>query len=543
MPPKTLIYDEIARRALERGVNKVANAVKVTLGPKGRNVVLDKKWGSPTITKDGVTVAKEVELADPYENMGAQLCKEVASKTNDVAGDGTTTATVLAQAIVNEGLRYVAAGGNPIAVNRGITKAVEAVMAFIKETAQPVKDKEQVAFVATIAGNDAEIGEQVSDAMDKVGKDGVITVEESKGRETTVEIVEGMQFDRGYISPYFVTDQERMEAILDDPIILIHEKKISSAQDLLPFLEKAAQTRKPVLIIAEDIEGEALATIVLNKIRGVLNVTAVKAPGFGDRRKAMLEDIAILTGGTFVSEDLGRKLENVTVDMLGTAKKVVVSKEDTTIIEGAGTKDAVMGRIEQIKMQVENTDSSYDREKLQERLAKLSGGVAVIKVGASTETELKEKKHRYEDALSATRAAVEEGIVPGGGTTLLRAQAALDKLTLEGDEATGVAIVRRALEAPIRQIAENAGMEGSVVVGMVRESAAPHGLNAATGEMVDMVTAGIVDPAKVTRSTIQNAASIAGLVLTTEALVVEKKEDKPSMPAGPDMGGMGGMDF
>jgi chaperonin GroEL len=538
MPPKTLIYDEIARRALERGVNKVANAVKVTLGPKGRNVVLDKKWGSPTITKDGVTVAKEVELADPYENMGAQLCKEVASKTNDVAGDGTTTATVLAQAIVNEGLRYVAAGGNPIAVNRGITKAVEAVMAFIKETAQPVKDKEQVAFVATIAGNDAEIGEQVSDAMDKVGKDGVITVEESKGRETTVEIVEGMQFDRGYISPYFVTDQERMEAILDDPIILIHEKKISSAQDLLPFLEKAAQTRKPVLIIAEDIEGEALATIVLNKIRGVLNVTAVKAPGFGDRRKAMLEDIAILTGGTFVSEDLGRKLENVTVDMLGTAKKVVVSKEDTTIIEGAGTKDAVMGRIEQIKLQVENTDSSYDREKLQERLAKLSGGVAVIKVGASTETELKEKKHRYEDALSATRAAVEEGIVPGGGTTLLRAQAALDKLTLEGDEATGVAIVRRALEAPIRQIAENAGMEGSVVVGMVRESAAPHGLNAATGEMVDMVTAGIVDPAKVTRSTIQNAASIAGLVLTTEALVVEKKEDKPSMPAGPDMGGM-----
>ena len=543
MPPKTLIYDEIARRALERGVNKVANAVKVTLGPKGRNVVLDKKWGSPTITKDGVTVAKEIELADPYENMGAQLCKEVASKTNDVAGDGTTTATVLAQAIVNEGLRYVAAGGNPIAVNRGITKAVEAVMAFIKETAQPVKDKEQVAFVATIAGNDAEIGEQVSDAMDKVGKDGVITVEESKGRETTVEIVEGMQFDRGYISPYFVTDQERMEAILDDPIILIHEKKISSAQDLLPFLEKAAQTRKPVLIIAEDIEGEALATIVLNKIRGVLNVTAVKAPGFGDRRKAMLEDIAILTGGTFVSEDLGRKLENVTIDMLGTAKKVVVSKEDTTIIEGAGTKDAVMGRIEQIKLQVENTDSSYDREKLQERLAKLSGGVAVIKVGASTETELKEKKHRYEDALSATRAAVEEGIVPGGGTTLLRAQAALDKLTLEGDEATGVAIVRRALEAPIRQIAENAGMEGSVVVGMVRESAAPHGLNAATGEMVDMVTAGIVDPAKVTRSTIQNAASIAGLVLTTEALVVEKKEDKPSMPAGPDMGGMGGMDF
>ncbi len=542
MPAKTLIFDENARRALERGVNKVADAVKVTLGPKGRNVVLDKKWGSPTITKDGVTVAKEIELKDPYENMGAQLCKEVASKTNDVAGDGTTTATVLAQAIVNEGLRYVAAGGNPIAVNRGINKAVEAVMGFIKESSQVVKDKEQVAFVATIAGNDSEIGEQVADAMDKVGKDGVITVEESKGRETTVEIVEGMQFDRGYISPYFSTDQERMEAVLDDPIILIHEKKISSAQDLLPFLEKAAQTRKPLLIIAEDIDGEALATLVLNKIRGVLNVAAVKAPGFGDRRKAMMEDIATLTGGQFVSEDLGRKLENVTIDMLGTAKKIVITKEDTTIIEGAGTKDAVMGRISQIKSQIENTDSSYDREKLQERLAKLSGGVAVIKVGASTETELKEKKHRYEDALSATRAAVEEGIVPGGGTTLLRAQTALDALNLEGDEATGVAIVRRALEAPIRQIAENAGMEGSVVVGMVRESAAPHGLNAATGEMVDMVVSGIVDPAKVTRSTIQNAASIAGLVLTTEALVVEKKEDKPA-PAGMPGGGMGDMDF
>jgi chaperonin GroEL len=544
MPAKTLIFDENARRALERGVNKVADAVKVTLGPKGRNVVLDKKWGSPTITKDGVTVAKEIELKDAYENMGAQLCKEVASKTNDVAGDGTTTATVLAQAIVNEGLRYVAAGGNPIAVNRGINKAVEAVMGFIKDSSQVVKDKEQVAFVATIAGNDSEIGDQVADAMDKVGKDGVITVEESKGRETAVEIVEGMQFDRGYISPYFSTDQERLEAVLDDPIILIHEKKISSAQDLLPFLEKAAQTRKPLLIIAEDIDGEALATLVLNKIRGVLNVAAVKAPGFGDRRKAMLEDIATLTGGQFVSEDLGRKLENVTIDMLGTAKKIVITKEDTTIIEGAGTKDAVMGRISQIKSQIETTDSSYDREKLQERLAKLSGGVAVIKVGASTETELKEKKHRYEDALSATRAAVEEGIVPGGGTTLLRAQAALDGLNLEGDEATGVAIVRRALEAPIRQIAENAGMEGSVVVGMVRETEAPMGLNAATGEMVDMNAAGIVDPAKVTRSTIQNAASIAGLVLTTEALVVEKKEDKPSMPGGGmPGGGMGDMDF
>lgn len=544
MPAKTLLFDENARRALERGVNKVANAVKVTLGPKGRNVVLDKKWGSPTITKDGVTVAKEVELEDPYENMGAQLCKEVASKTNDVAGDGTTTATVLAQSIVNEGLRYVAAGGNPIAVKRGIDKAVAAVIEEIKSNAKPVKDKEQVQFVATIAGNDPEIGEQVANAMDKVGKDGVITVEESKGRETTVEIVEGMQFDRGYISPYFVTDPERMEAVLENPIILIHEKKIATAADFLPFLEKAAQARRPLLIIAEDIEGDALATIVLNKIRGVLNIAAVKAPGFGDRRKAMLEDIAILTAGQFISEDLGTKLDSVSVDMLGTAKKVVITKEETTIIEGAGKKDAVMGRIEQIKNQIGNTDSNYDREKLQERLAKLSGGVAVIKVGASTETELKEKKHRYEDALSATRAAVEEGIVAGGGTTLLRAAATLDNLKLTGDEATGVAIVKRALEAPIRQISENAGLEGSVIVEEVRKAKAGMGLNAATGEMVDMLKAGIVDPAKVTRSTIQNAASIAGLVLTTETLVVEKKEDKPAMPAGmPGMDDMGGMGF
>jgi chaperonin GroEL len=541
MAAKNLLFDENARRALERGVNKVADAVKVTLGPKGRNVVLDKKWGSPTITKDGVTVAKEIELEDPYENMGAQLCKEVASKTNDVAGDGTTTATVLAQSIVNEGLRYVAAGGNPIAVKRGIDKAVAAVIESVKAQAQVVKDKEQVEFVATIAGNDAEIGKQVADAMDKVGKDGVITVEESKGRETTVEIVEGMQFDRGYISPYFVTDPERMEAVLENPLILIHEKKISSAQDFLPFLEKAAQARKPILVIAEDIEGDALATIVLNKIRGILQVAAVKAPGFGDRRKAMLEDLAILTAGTFVSDDLGQKLDSVGLDMLGTAKKVVITKEETTIIEGAGNKEAVMGRIAQIKAQIENTDSNYDREKLQERLAKLSGGVAVIKVGASTETELKEKKHRYEDALSATRAAVEEGIVPGGGTTLLRASAVLDAMTVEGDERTGVDIVRRALEAPLRQIAENAGLEGSIVVEKVRALEAPFGLNAATGEYVDMVAAGIVDPAKVTRSTIQNAASIAGLVLTTEALVVEKPESKkaPSMPGG----GMGDMDF
>ncbi len=544
MAAKNLLFEENARRALERGVNKVADAVKVTLGPKGRNVVLDKKWGSPTITKDGVTVAKEVELEDPYENMGAQLCKEVASKTNDVAGDGTTTATVLAQAIVNEGLRYVAAGGNPIAVKRGIDKAVAEVIAEIKKVAKPIKDKEQVEFVATIAGNDPEIGKQVAEAMDKVGKDGVITVEESKGRETSLEIVEGMQFDRGYISPYFVTDPERMEAVLDNPLILIHEKKISSAQDFLPFLEKASATRRPILVIAEDIEGEALATVVLNKIRGVLQIAAVKAPGFGDRRKAMLEDIAILTKGQFISEDLGTKLDSIAIDMLGTAKKVVITKEDTTIIEGAGSKADVMGRIGQIKAQIESTDSNYDREKLQERLAKLSGGVAVIKVGASTETELKEKKHRYEDALSATRAAVEEGIVPGGGVTLLKASTKLDKLNLEGDELTGLKIVKRALEAPLRQISENAGLEGSVVVEQVRAAKDGIGLNAATGEMVDLVKNGIVDPAKVTRSTIQNAASIAGLVLTTETLVVEKPEKKGAMPAGaPGMGGMGDMDF
>jgi len=489
MPAKQLLYDENARRALERGVNKVADAVKVTLGPRGRNVVLDKKWGSPTITKDGVTVAKEIELEDPYENMGAQLCKEVASKTNDIAGDGTTTATVLAQAIVTEGLRYVAAGGNPIAVKRGIDRAVELAVSEIKKIAKPIKDKEQVAFVASIAGNDEEIGKHVSEAMDKVGKDGVITVEESKGRDTTLEVVEGMQFDRGYISPYFVTDPERMEAVLENPLILIHEKKISNAQDLLPFLERAAQTRRPILIIAEDVEGDALATIVLNKIRGVLQIAAVKAPGFGDRRKAMLQDIAILTKGKFISEDLGTKLENVTVDMLGTAKKVVITKEDTTIIEGAGSKEDVMGRINQIKAEIEKTDSNYDREKLQERLAKLSGGVAVIKVGASTETELKEKKHRYEDALSATRAAVEEGIVPGGGVTLLAAAKALENTGLTGDELTGVQIVKRALEEPLRTIASNAGLEGSVIVERVKAAPEGHGLNAVTGEIVDMVAA------------------------------------------------------
>ncbi len=543
MSAKNLLYDENARRALERGVNKVADAVKVTLGPRGRNVVLDKKWGSPTITKDGVTVAKEIELEDPYENMGAQLCKEVASKTNDVAGDGTTTATVLAQAIVNEGLRYVAAGGNPIAVKRGIDKAVDTVIAFIKSQAQTIVDKEQVEFVATIAGNDNEIGKQVAEAMDKVGKDGVITVEESKGRETVLDVVEGMQFDRGYISPYFVTDPERMEAVLEKPLILIHEKKISSAQDFLPFLEKAAQTRRPILVIAEDIEGDALATIVLNKIRGVLQIAAVKAPGFGDRRKAMLEDIAVLTAGRFISEDLGTKLDNVTVDLLGTAERIVITKEETTIIQGAGSKEAVLGRIEQIKAQIANTDSNYDREKLQERVAKLSGGVAVIKVGASTETELKEKKHRYEDALSATRAAVEEGIVPGGGSTLLAAADSLDAASLEGDEKTGLLIVKRALEEPLRQISKNAGLEGSVIVEKVRAAAKGFGLNAVSGEIVDLAKAGIVDPAKVTRSTVQNAASIAGLVLTTETLVVEKPEPKKAAPAAPGMDGMGGMDY
>lgn len=548
MAAKTLIYSEQARKSLERGVNKVADAVKVTLGPKGRNVVLDKKWGSPTITKDGVTVAKEIELEDPYENMGAQLCKEVASKTNDVAGDGTTTATVLAQAIVNEGLRYVAAGGNPIAVKRGIDHAVDKVIAEIKKASKPIKDKEQVEFVATIAGNDPEIGKQVSEAMDKVGKDGVITVEESKGRETTMEIVEGMQFDRGYVSPYFVTDPERMEAVIEKPLILIHEKKIGSAQDFLPFLEKAAAQRRPLLIIAEDIEGDALATLVLNKIRGVLQVAAVKAPGFGDRRKAMMEDIAILTKGSFVSEDLGTKLENITMDMLGTCEKVVITKEDTTLIQGAGTKEAVLGRINTIKKQIETTDSNYDKEKLQERLAKLSGGVAVIKVGASTETELKEKKHRYEDALSATRAAVEEGIVPGGGETLLRAGDAMDIKNLTGDELTGAKIVIRALEEPLRCIAKNAGLEASVIVEHVRAAKPGMGLNALTGKIEDLAKAGIVDPAKVVRSTIQNAASIAGLILTTETLVVEKPEPKKAGGGGnghghPGMGGMGDMDF
>ena len=524
MAAKTLLFDEEARRALERGANAVANAVKVTLGPKGRNVVLDKKWGSPTITKDGVTVAKEIELDDPYENMGAQLVREVASKTNDVAGDGTTTATVLAQAIVNEGLRYVAAGGNPIALRRGIELAVEAAVAELKNRKIDITDKESIAQVASISGNDPEIGQMIAEALDKVGKDGVITVEESKGTDTTLEVVEGLQFDKGFISPYFVTDQERQEATLESPLILLYEKKISAVQDLLTLLEKVSQSRRPLLIIAEDVDGEALATLVVNKLRGILNVVAVKAPGFGDRRKAMMEDIAVLTGGKFITEDLGIPLKDVELTDLGTAKKVVITKEDTVMVEGGGTSDAVKGRIEQIRRQIDNTDSSYDKEKLQERLAKLAGGVAVIQVGAATETALKEKKHRFEDALSATRAAVEEGIVAGGGATLISLIPVLDNLGLMGDEKVGANIVRRALEEPLRQIAANAGLEGSVVVQKVKTLPQGHGLNALTEEYVDLVAAGIVDPVKVTRSALQNASSIAGMILSTNSLIVEKKE-------------------
>jgi chaperonin GroEL len=549
---KMLAFDEEARRSLERGVNIVAKAVKATLGPRGRNVVLSKKWGSPTITKDGVTVAKEIELEDPYENMGAQLVKEVASKTNDVAGDGTTTATVLAQAILKEGLRAIASGANPLIVKRGIDKAVEAAVAGIKELSHPVAGKDDVENVASISGNDPEIGQFVAEAMDKVGKDGVITIEESKGTDTTVNVVEGMQFDKGYISPYFVTDPERMEAVQENPMILIYEKKISNVQDMLPVLEKVATQRAPLVIIAEDIEGEALATLVLNKIRGVLQVAAVKAPGFGDRRKAMMEDIAILTGGKFITEDLGMKLENVTVDMLGRARKISISKDNTTIVEGAGDIADVKGRIEQIRKSIENTESSYDREKLQERLAKLSGGVAEIKVGAATESELKEKKHRFEDALSATRAAVDEGIVPGGGVTLLNVIPMLDKvledmkslpLAVMEDQITGVKIVKRALEEPIRTIASNAGLEGSVVVDKIKNSGKTGwGLNALTEEYGDMVAMKIVNPAKVERSALQNAASIASLVMTSECLIADKPEEKPAAPAMPG-GGMGGMDY
>ncbi len=533
MAAKQLKFNEDARRALERGANAVANAVKVTLGPKGRNVVLDKKYGSPTITKDGVTVAKEIELEDPYENMGAQLVKEVASKTNDVAGDGTTTATVLAQSIVNEGLRYVAAGGNPLLVKKGIDTAVAAAVAGLRSMAIEVKgDKQKVASVASISGNDPEIGGLVADAIEKVGQDGVITVEESKSLQTYTDFVDGMQFDKGYISPYFVTDPERMEAIIENPYILIHEKKISAAADLIPVLEKVAQSRRPVVIIAEDVDGDALATLVVNKIRGIINSVAVKAPGFGDRRKSMLEDIAVLTNGKFVSEDLGTKLENLDITFLGTAERIIVGKDQTTIINGGGSEDSIMGRINLIKRQIEETDSSYDKEKLQERLAKLAGGVAVIKVGAATETELKEKKHRFEDALSATRAAVEEGIVPGGGVAFLSVQEALDNLPGGPDEQHGIAIVRRALEEPLRTIAENAGFEGSVVVNKVKSLPKGQGFNAATEEYGDMIAAGVIDPVKVSRSALQNAASIAALVLTTETLVVEKPEKKAASNGG-----------
>lgn len=538
MGAKIIKFDEEARRALERGASIVAAAVKVTLGPKGRNVVLDKKWGSPTITKDGVTVAKEIELEDPYENMGAQLVREVASKTNDVAGDGTTTATVLAECIVREGLRYVAAGGNPIAVKRGIELAVAKAVEEIKKLATQIDGKDDVEKVATIAGNDPEIGKVIAEAIDKVGKDGVITVEESKGTATNLEVVEGMQFDKGYISPYMVTDPERMEAVLENPVILIYEKKVSAAADIIPLLEKIAAARRPLLIIAEDVDGDALATMVVNKLRGALNVAAVKAPGFGDRRKSMLEDIAVLTAGNFISEDLGVKLENTELTDLGSCAKVVITKDNTTLIEGKGTAQAVHGRIAQIRKQIENTDSNYDREKLQERLAKLAGGVAVIKVGAATETELKEKKHRFEDALSATRAAVEEGIVPGGGVTLVNIIPALKKMKAEGDEAVGLKIVVRALEEPLRQIAENAGQEGSVVVERVKNEKKGIGYNALTDEYCDMLKAGIVDPVKVTRSALENAASIGALILTTEGLVADKPEPKgQSMPPGG--GGMG----
>jgi len=534
---KQLKFDEDARAALLRGVNILAEAVKATLGPKGRNVVIDKKFGSPTITKDGVTVAKEIELKDAYENMGAQMLKEVASKTSDLAGDGTTTATVLAQAIFREGLKNVTAGANPMGLKRGIEAAVEAVSEELKKLSKSTKDKKEIAQVATIASNnDKTIGNLIAEAMEKVGKDGVITVEESKSADTVLDVVEGMQFDRGYLSPYFVTDPERMEAVLEDAIILIYEKKLSAMKDMLPLLEQVARTGKQFLIIAEDVEGEALATLVVNKLRGTLKATAVKAPGFGDRRKAMLEDIAILTGGKAITEDLGIKLENIKLEDLGKAKKIVVDKDNTTIVEGGGKASGIEGRIKQIRAQIEETTSDYDREKLQERLAKLAGGVAVVKVGAATETEMKEKKARVEDALNATRAAVEEGIVPGGGVALLRAAVAIDKLKLEGDEKVGAGIVRRALEEPIRQIVENAGLEGSVVVEKVKAEKTPtRGFNADTLEYVDMLEAGIIDPTKVERSALQNAASVAALLLTTEALITDLPEEKPAGGAAPHM--------
>ena len=546
---KMLLFDEESRRALQRGVDKLANAVKVTLGPKGRNVVLDKKFGAPTITNDGVTIAKEIELEDSFENMGAQLVKEVATKTHDVAGDGTTSGTVLAQAMIREGLKNVTSGANPMFIKRGIEAAVNTAVEEIKKISIPIKGKEEIASVATIsANNDSVIGDLIAEAMDKVGRDGVITVEEAKSMATTLDVVEGMQFDRGYISPYFVTNSERMEASLEDAYILIYDKKISSMKDLLPLLEKVVQMGKPMFIIAEDIEGEALATLVVNKLRGTLNICAVKAPGFGDRRKAMLEDIAILTGGQVISEELGLKLESVDVNMLGRAKRITVDKENTTIVEGVGKKEDLDARVNQIRKQVEDTDSDYDKEKLQERLAKLVGGVAVINVGAATEVEMKEKKLRVEDSLAATRAAVEEGIVPGGGVTMLRSREALDKLNLSGDEQIGVEIVKKAMEEPLRQIAENAGLEGSVVINDVKSKGKTEGLNAANGKYEDLVKAGIVDPTKVVRSSLQNAASISALLLTTECLVTDKPEKKeafaPGSPGGmpPGMGGMGGMD-
>jgi chaperonin GroEL len=529
---KQLKFDEEARRGLEAGVNKLADAVSITLGPKGRNVVLDKKWGAPTITNDGVTIAKEIELEDPFENMGAQLAKEVATKTNDVAGDGTTTATVLARAMVHRGMKNVAAGANPMALKRGIEKAVAAAVEAIKDQAKEIEEKEEIAHVATISAASPEIGKSIADALDKVGKDGVVTVEESNTFGIELEFVEGMQFDKGYISPYFVTDPERMEAVLEEPYILIVNKKISSVQEVLPVLEKVLQGGKPLVIIAEDVEGEALATLVVNKIRGTFAAIAIKAPGFGDRRKAMLQDLAILTGGQVISEEVGLKLENATVDLLGKARRVVVTKDDTTIVEGQGDTDEVKGRVNQIKAEIDKTDSDWDREKLQERLAKLAGGVALIKVGAATEVELKEKKHRIEDAVSATKAAVEEGIVAGGGVALLRVESALEKLDLSGDEATGARIVKDSLADPARLIAENAGYEGAVVVEHIRSEGEHRGFNAATGEYVDMFKTGIIDPAKVTRSALQNAASIAALVLTTESAVVEKPEEEEPAAAG-----------
>ncbi|TVL88995.1 chaperonin GroEL [Streptomyces sp. LX-29] len=538
---KIIAFDEEARRGLERGMNQLADAVKVTLGPKGRNVVLEKKWGAPTITNDGVSIAKEIELEDPYEKIGAELVKEVAKKTDDVAGDGTTTATVLAQALVKEGLRNVAAGANPMALKRGIEKAVEAVSAQLLEQAKDVETKEQIASTASISAADTQIGELIAEAMDKVGKEGVITVEESQTFGLELELTEGMRFDKGYISPYFATDMERMEASLDDPYILIVNSKISNVKDLLPLLEKVMQSGKPLLIIAEDIEGEALATLVVNKIRGTFKSVAVKAPGFGDRRKAMLGDIAILTGGTVISEEVGLKLESAGIDLLGRARKITVTKDETTIVDGAGDAEAVQGRVNQIRAEIENSDSDYDREKLQERLAKLAGGVAVIKAGAATEVELKERKHRIEDAVRNAKAAVEEGIVAGGGVALLQTVSVFEKLELEGDEATGAQAVRLALEAPLKQIAVNAGLEGGVVVEKVRNLTPGHGLNAATGEYVDLVAEGIIDPAKVTRSALQNAASIAALFLTTEAVIA----DKPEKAAAAAPGGMpgGDMDF